>query len=325
MTDAPTELTFDDITAAAVRLESVAHRTPIITSSALDAISGAALVFKAENLQRAGAFKFRGAYNRIAQFTADERARGVCAWSSGNHAQAVALAARVVGTRAIILMPEDAPAAKRAATEGYGATVRTYDRYREDREALARALAEESGMVAVPPFDDWRIMAGQGTTALELLADRPDVDVLVVPMSGGGLMAGCAVAARELNPRIELIGVEPTAGNDTQLSLERDQRVRIEVPRTIADGLQVDAPGELTFAVNRRLVDEVLLADDDEIIAAMRLLFERAKTVVEPSGAIGLAAILRNPARFAGRRVGVVLTGGNVDSERFAALVAGTA
>ncbi len=321
MSDAPTGLTFDDITAAAARLDGVAHRTPTITSRALNDISGADLVFKAENLQRAGAFKFRGAYNRIAQLSPDELARGVCAWSSGNHAQAVALAARVVGARAIILMPKDAPAAKRRATEGYGATVREYDRYLEDREALARALADEMGMVAVPPYDDWRIMAGQGTAALELLTDRPDLDVLVVPMSGGGLMAGSAVAARRLNPHIELIGVEPTTGNDTQLSLAQGSRVRIEVPRTIADGLQVDAPGELTFTVNRGLVDEVLLADDDEIVAAMRLLFERTKLVVEPSGAIGFAALLRNSARFAGRRVGVILSGGNVDAEQFAGLV----
>ena len=321
MIDAPTGLTFDDITAAGARLDSVAHRTPTMTSSALDAISGARLVFKAEYLQRAGAFKFRGAYNRTEHLSADERAHGVCAWSSGNHAQAVALAAKVVDTKAIVLMPEDAPAAKRAATEGYGAVVRSYDRYREDREALARALADESGMVAVPPFDDWRIMAGQGTTALELLQEHTDLDVLVVPMSGGGLMAGCAVAARALNPRVELIGVEPAAGNDTQLSLAQGSRVRIEVPRTIADGLQVDIPGELTFSVNRRLVDEVLLVDDDEIVAAMRLLFERAKAVVEPSGAIGLAAVLRDRARFAGRRVGVILSGGNVDAGQFATLV----
>ncbi len=321
MSEVATGLTFDDITAAAVRLTGVAHRTPTFTSRALDEISGAHLVFKAESMQRAGAFKFRGAYNRIAQLTPDERERGVCAWSSGNHAQAVALAARVIGTKAIVLMPHDAPATKRAATEGYGATVRGYDRYREDREVFARALADEMGMVSVPPFDDWQIMAGQGTAALELLTDRPDLDVLMVPMSGGGLMAGSAVAARELHPHIELIGVEPKTGNDTQLSLAQGSRVRIEVPRTIADGLQVDAPGELTFSVNRRLVDEVLIADDDEIVAAMRLLFERTKLVVEPSGAIGLAALLRNSARFSGRRVGVILSGGNVDSAQFADLV----
>jgi threonine dehydratase len=316
-----TGLTFDDITAAAARLDGVAHRTPTLTSRALDKISGAHLVFKAENLQRAGAFKFRGAYNRIAQLSPDERARGVCAWSSGNHAQAVALAAQVIGTKAIVLMPHDAPPNKRAATEGYGATVRGYDRYREDREALARALADEMGMVSVPPFDDWRIMAGQGTTALELVHDHRDLDVLVVPMSGGGLMAGCAVAARALSPHIELIGVEPTSGNDTQQSLAQGSRVRIDVPRTIADGLQVDIPGELTFSINRALVDDVCLVDDDEIVAAMRLLFERAKLVVEPSGAIGFAAVLKNRARFGGRRVGVILSGGNVDAELFANLV----
>ncbi len=321
MSEVQTGLTFDDITAAAARLDGVAHRTPTLTSRALDELSGAHLVFKAENLQRAGAFKFRGAYNRISQLTPDERERGVCAWSSGNHAQAVALAAQVIGTKAIVLMPHDAPPSKRAATEGYGATVRGYDRYTEDREALARALADEMGMVSVPPFDDWRIMAGQGTTALEFMHDHRDLDALVVPMSGGGLMAGCAVAARALSPHIELIGVEPTSGNDTQQSLAHGSRVRIDVPHTIADGLQVDIPGELTFSINRGLVDEVCLVDDDEIVHAMRLLFERVKLVVEPSGAIGFAAVLKNRARFSGRRVGVVLSGGNVDANLFADLV----
>jgi threo-3-hydroxy-L-aspartate ammonia-lyase len=315
-------LSIDDIRAAAVRLDGVAHRTPVITSHAIDGLVGATVFAKAENLQRAGAFKFRGAYNRIAQLSPDERSRGVCAWSSGNHAQAVALAARVVGTSAVILMPRDAPAAKRAATEGYGADVRSYDRYSEDREQLAAALAAESGRVPVPPYDDYRIMAGQGTAALELLQDVPDLDALLVPMSGGGLMAGCGVAARAVNPGIELIGAEPAAGNDTKQSLEAGERIRIEVPRTIADGLQVDVPGELTFEINRRQVDDVLLVDDEQIVAAMRLLFERAKTVVEPSGAAAFAALLTNRARFAGRRVGVLLSGGNVDAAQFASLMA---
>lgn len=315
-------LGFDEITRAAERLDGVAHRTPVITSHAVDAATGAQVFGKAENFQRAGAFKFRGAYNRIAQLTPDERERGVCAWSSGNHAQAVALAAREVGTTAVILMPEDAPAAKRAATEGYGASVRSYDRYRESREELAAAIADETGRVPVPPYDDYRIMAGQGTAALELLQDVPDLDTLLVPMSGGGLMAGCGVAARGLNPRIELIGVEPSAGDDTKQSLAAGERVRIPVPRTIADGLQVDVPGELTFAVNRRQVDDVCLVTDEQIVAAMRLLFERAKIVVEPSGATAFAALFTEPGRFAGRRVGVLLSGGNVAADQFVSLIA---
>jgi threo-3-hydroxy-L-aspartate ammonia-lyase len=314
-------LAFDDITTAAGRLDGVAHRTPVITSQAIDATTGARVFCKAENFQRAGAFKFRGAYNRIAQLTPEERERGVCAWSSGNHAQAVALAARVVGTTAVILMPEDAPAAKRAATEGYGASVRTYDRYRESREELAAQLAAETGRVPVPPYDDHRIMAGQGTAALELLHEAAELDTLLVPMSGGGLMAGCAVAARGLNPRIELVGVEPRAGDDTKQSLAAGERIRIPVPRTIADGLQVDMPGELTFAINQRLIDDVELVSDEQIVAAMRLLFERTKIVVEPSGATAFAALLSAPARFAGRRVGVVLSGGNVAADQFAALI----
>lgn len=314
-------LGFDDVTAAAARLDGVAHRTPVITAQAIDAATGATVFCKAENFQRAGAFKFRGAYNRIAQLTPDELERGVCAWSSGNHAQAVALAARVVGTTAVILMPEDAPAAKRAATEGYGAEVRTYDRYRESREELAAAIADETGRIAVPPYDDHRIMAGQGTAALELLHEVPDLDTLLVPMSGGGLMAGCGVAARALRPRITLIGVEPATGDDTKQSLAAGERVRIPVPRTIADGLQVDTPGELTFAINRRQVDDVRLVTDDQIVAAMRLLFERAKVVVEPSGATAFAALLAEPGRFAGR-VGVLLSGGNVGADQFAELVA---
>jgi threonine dehydratase len=312
----------EDVSAAAERLSGVAHRTPVLTSRTLDRRSGATLLLKAENLQRAGAFKFRGAYNRISTMSADELARGVCAWSSGNHAQAVALSAALVGTEATILMPEDAPAAKRAATEGYGATVVTYDRYREDRDALARQLTRERDLVAVPPFDDELVMAGQGTVALELVQDAGPIDALVVPVSGGGLIAGCGTAARALLPDVELIGVEPAAGDDTKQSLAAGRRIRIPVPRTIADGLQVEVPGALTFEVNRRQVDDVLLVDDQALVDTMALLFERLKVVVEPSGAIGLAAVLAHRDRFAGRRVGVVLSGGNVGLDRFAELVA---
>ncbi len=315
-------IAFQDVQAAARRLAGVAHRTPVLTSRTLDAMTGATLLLKAENLQRAGAFKFRGAYNRISSLTAEELARGVCTWSSGNHAQAVALSAALTGTKATVLMPEDAPAAKRAATEQYGATVVTYDRYREDREVKARELADVRGLVPVPAFDDPMVMAGQGTAALELIEDAGPIDTLVVPMSGGGLMAGCATAARSLLPEIELIGVEPSAGNDTALSLAAGERIRIPVPHTIADGQQVEIPGALTFEVNRRAVDEVLLVDDAALVETMVLLFERLKTVVEPSGASALAAVLGNAERFAGRRVGVILSGGNVGAARFASLLA---
>jgi threo-3-hydroxy-L-aspartate ammonia-lyase len=312
---------FDDVKAAAERLAGVAHRTPVLTSRTLDRRSGATLLLKAENLQRAGAFKFRGAYNRISTLSSDELARGVCTWSSGNHAQAVALSAALVDTRATILMPEDAPAAKRAATEEYGATVVTYDRYQEDRDALAQELTRRHDLVPVPPFEDDLVMAGQGTVALELVEDAGPLDVLVVPVSGGGLMAGCGTAARSLLPDVELIGVEPAAGDDTKRSLAEGRRVRIPVPHTIADGLQVEVPGALTFEVNRRQVDDILLVDDQALVDTMGLLFERLKVVVEPSGASALAAVLSDPERFAGRRVGVVLSGGNVGLERFTQLL----
>jgi threonine dehydratase len=318
-------LTFDDVRAAADRLAGVAHRTPVLTSRTLDALTGATVLLKAENLQRTGAFKFRGAYHRISALSAAERDRGVCAWSSGNHAQAVALSAALTGTRATVLMPEDAPAAKRDAAEQYGATILTYDRYGTDREDGVRHLTEDRGMVFVHAFDDPMVMAGQGTAALELIEDVRTLDALVVPMSGGGLMAGSATAARALLPGVELVGAEPAAGNDTALSLAAGRRIRIPVGRTIADGQQAATPGELTFEVNRHAVDAVLLADDDALIATMVLLYERLKTVVEPSGASALAVVLANAERFAGRRVGVVLSGGNVGAARFAALLSSAA
>jgi threo-3-hydroxy-L-aspartate ammonia-lyase len=310
-----------DVRAAAGRLAGVAHRTPVVTSRTLDERTGARLFLKAENLQRAGAFKFRGAYNRVATLTAAERRAGVTAGSSGNHAHALALAARLCGTRATILMPADAPASKRAATEGYGAEVVTYDRYAQDRDALARALADERGMVLVPPYDDPWVIAGQGTAALELCEDVEDLDVLVVCTGGGGLTAGCAVAARSLRPSIRVVGVEPEVADDTRRSLAAGRRVRIEVGRTIADGQQVPTPGELTFPILQALVEEVVTVTDAEIAAAMRVLFERCKLVVEPSGASALAAVLAGRLDVAGRRVGVTLSGGNVDPERFAAIV----
>jgi threonine dehydratase len=314
----------EDVQEAARRLDGIAHRTPVVTSRTLDERAGASIFAKPENLQRGGAFKFRGAYNTISSLSDDERERGVAAYSSGNHAQAVAIAAALVGTRAVILMPEDAPVAKVEATRGYGAEVVTYDRYTQDREELGRRLAEDRGMTLVPPYDHVRVMAGQGTVALELLTGAPDLDVLVVPVGGGGLIAGCATAAKAVRPGILVIGVEPEAADDTKRSLAAGERVALQVPRTIADGLQATTPGELTFEVNRRLVDEIVTVTDAQLVEAMRFAFDRMKLVVEPSGAAGLAALLVGAVPEArGRRVGVVISGGNVGAVRFAELVAG--
>jgi threo-3-hydroxy-L-aspartate ammonia-lyase len=311
----------DDVRAAARRLDGVAHRTPVVTSRTLDERTGAHVHLKPECLQRTGSFKFRGAYTKISALPPDVLGRGVAAFSSGNHAQAVALAAQLLGTSATILMPEDAPAAKVEATRGYGAEIVTYDRYTQDRAELGAALAEERGVELVKPYDDPLVMAGQGTAALELLEEVPGLDVLVVPVSGGGLIAGCATAAKALRPGMRVVGVEPESGDDTRRSLEAGRRIRIEVPRTIADGLQVSEPGELTFEVNRRLVDEIVTVTDVEIVDAMRFLFDRVKLVVEPSGAVGVAALLAGALAAPGRSVGVVLSGGNVGAARFAELV----
>jgi threo-3-hydroxy-L-aspartate ammonia-lyase len=307
----------DDIESAAARLRGVAHRTPVFTSTTLDGMVEGGVFLKAESLQRAGAFKFRGAYNKISSLSTDELGRGVFASSSGNHAQAVALVARMVGTNALILMPEDAAPTKMEATRRYGAEVVTYDRYGSDREGLGARLAEECGLVPIPPYDDPLIMAGQGTVALELLQDAGPLDVLVCPVSGGGLIAGCAVAATALCPDIRIVGVEPETGDDTRRSLEAGRRIRIDVPRTIADGLQVPIPGALTFEINRRLLDQVVTVTDAEIVDAMAFLFERMKLVVEPSGAAGLAAVLARKLDVAGRRVGAILSGGNIGLDRF--------
>jgi len=311
-----------DVRAAAARLAGVAHRTPVFTSRTLDERVGASVFLKAESMQRGGAFKFRGAYNTIASFSPEELAGGVLAASSGNHGQAVALVAGLLGTRAVILMPHDAAAGKLDATRGYGAEVVTYDRYAEDRDAIAAALAAERGLTMVPAFDDPRIMAGQGTAALELIEDAGPLDALVVPVGGGGLIAGSATAAAALSPGARVIGVEPEAGDDTRRSLEAGRRVGIEVPRTIADGLQVAIPGELTFEVNRRLVERVVTVTDDQLVDAMAFLFERTKLVVEPSGAAGVAALLSGAVEVTGR-AGVILSGGNVARSRFAVLVGG--
>ena len=316
-------LSLDDVRAAAERLSGVAHRTPVLTSRTLNERTGATAFLKAECLQRGGAFKFRGAYTMISSLSAEERAAGVVAYSSGNHAQAVSLASRIVGTSATILMPADTPAAKLDATRGYGAEVVTYDRYTEDREALGAALAEERGLVLVPPYEHPLVMAGQGTSALELLEETPDLDALLVPVGGGGLIAGCATAAKAIRPGIRMIGVEPEAGDDTRRSLEAGERVRIPVPRTIADGQQADIPGELTFGVNRHVVDTIVTVSDSEIVDAMAFLFDRLKLVTEPSGASAAAALLAGRVpEAAGARVGVIISGGNVGAARFAELMA---
>jgi threonine dehydratase len=311
-------ISIDDVHAAAGRIAGLAHRTPLLRSRTLDARIGAPVALKAENLQRAGAFKFRGACNAVAALRPD----GVCSVSSGNHAQALALAAREHGARAAILMPRDAPASKRAATEGYGAEVIEFDRYADDRDALARALADERGFTLVHPYDDPLVMAGQGTVGLELADELDDLDAVVVPVGGGGLIAGVATAVRALHPQARVVGVEPEAGDDVARSLRAGERVSVAVPETIADGQQVTTPGEQPWEVIRALVDEVVTVADAEIVVAMRLLFERMKVVAEPSGATALAALLAGRVALRGGSVGVVISGGNVDAARFAALVA---
>ncbi|MCL7427733.1 pyridoxal-phosphate dependent enzyme [Streptomyces sp. YS415] len=319
MTSTP-PITPDDVRDAAARLKGVAHRTPVLRSRTLDGLVGAEVFLKCENFQRVGAFKFRGAYNAASRLTPDQLTRGIATYSSGNHAQAVALAARELGTTAVIVMPEDAPPSKRRATEAYGAEIVTYDRYTGDRVALAEALAAERGLTVIPPYEHPHVMAGQGTAALELLEETGPLDALVTPVGGGGLIAGSGTIAKELYPRLRLIGVEPEAGDDTKRSLEAGRRIEIPVPKTIADGQALHTPGELTFSVNQRLVDAIALVGDDEIRDAMRFAFERLKIVVEPSGATPLAALLSGRLGALPARVGVIVSGGNVDAERFARL-----
>ncbi|HET9740290.1 MAG TPA: pyridoxal-phosphate dependent enzyme [Solirubrobacteraceae bacterium] len=315
-------ISLDDVRAAAARIEGIAHRTPVLTSRALDDATGATVFLKAENLQRVGAFKFRGACNAVASLTDGERGRGVATVSSGNHAQALALAARLHDTRATILMPEDAPAGKVAATAGHGAEILRFNRYEEDREALLVALVAERGLVPIHPYDDERVMAGQGTVALELIEDAGPLDLLLVCVGGGGLIAGCSTAAKALLEGVRVVGVEPEVGDDVKRSLEAGERVRIPVRPTIADGQQLPTPGERTFPVIRERVDDVVLASDAEIVTAMRFLFERLKTVAEPSGACALAALLAGHVPDArGLRIGVTISGGNVTAERFARLI----
>jgi threonine dehydratase len=313
---------FADVEAAALRLRGHAHRTPVMTSRTVDESLGAALFFKCENFQRTGSFKFRGAFNALARLDAAQRARGVIAFSSGNHAQAVALAARMLGIRARIVMPEDAPQSKMQATRGYGAEVVVYDRYRENREAIAQRLAEESGAAIIPPYDHADVIAGQGTAAAELIAETGALDSLFVCLGGGGLLAGSLLSAGELAPRCRVYGVEPEAGNDGQMSLRQGSIVRIEVPKTIADGAQTQSLGRLPFEIIRRAAAGIFTAADSELIECMRLFAERLKIVAEPTGCLGFAAARAQGARLSGQRVGVIVSGGNVDAARLGALLA---
>jgi threonine dehydratase len=316
-------ISYDDVRAASKRIAGVAHRTPAVTSRTVNERTGAELFFKCENLQRMGAFKFRGAYNALAQFTPEQRRTGVVAFSSGNHAQAIALSARLLDMPATIVMPNDAPQMKVAATKGYGAKVQLYDRYREDREAIGRALSEQHGMTLIPPFDHPHVMAGQGTAALELIEDVGTLDLLLVCVGGGGLISGCAVAAKQMLPQCRVLGVEPEAGNDVQQSLRRGEIVRIDIPRTIADGAQTQQAGRLTFSVIKELVDDVLTVTDSQLVSTMRFFAERMKLVVEPTGCLAAAAPLEGVLDVYGQRVGVIISGGNIDVARYAALLSG--
>jgi len=304
-------VTYDDVAAAHERIKAAARRTPVLTSSSADALAGARLFFKCENLQRMGAFKFRGAYNALSQLNPDERRRGVLAFSSGNHAQAVALAGKLLGIKTLIVMPENAPRVKLEATLGYGAEVVTY-RKDEDRERVAQRLAAERGMVTIPPFNHPHIVAGQGTAAKELLEDAGPLDMLVVPCGGAGLLSGCAVAARHLAPSCHIVGVEPAAGDDVTQSFRTGRIVTIAVPDTIADGARTTAPGSVTFPLVQRYVNEMVTVADEELLRAMFWLWERMKLVVEPTGALGFAALFSKKLKPRAR-VGIVLSGGNVD------------
>ncbi|MBU4610856.1 threo-3-hydroxy-L-aspartate ammonia-lyase [Achromobacter sp. GG226] len=314
--------TFDDVQAAAARLDGHAHRTPVLRSRTLDEALGAQVFFKCENQQRIGAFKFRGAFNALSQFDAAQRRAGVVTFSSGNHAQAIALSARLLGMPAVVVMPHDAPAAKREATEGYGAEVIGYDRVKEDRLAIGRDLAARRGLTLIPPFDHPDVIAGQGTAAHELLQDVGALDALFTPLGGGGLLSGTCLAARAHAPDVRLYGVEPESGNDGQQSLRAGRIISIPTPATIADGVQSQSLGELTFGIIQRDVTDVLTVTEEEIVAAMRFLAERMKLVVEPSGCLGLAAVRQLGERLRGQRVGIILSGGNVDMARYGAWLA---
>ncbi len=314
-------VSFEDIDQAHQRIAHAAHRTPVLTSTLANQRVDANLFFKCENFQRIGAFKFRGAYNAIAQFTSAQCSKGVIAYSSGNHAQAIALSARLLGMQAVIVMPSDAPAIKVAATRDYGAEIVLYDRYSEDREALGLRLAQERGLTLIPPYDHPHVIAGQGTVAKELIEEVGALDVLFVPLGGGGLLAGCAIAAKTMNPSCIVIGVEPEAGNDGQRSLRGGAIVHIDTPKTIADGAQTQHLGQYTFPILQKFVDDVVTVSDASLIEAMKFFASRMKIIVEPTGCLGAAAVFENKFTISSKKVGVVVSGGNVDLARFASLI----
>ncbi|GLU32473.1 threo-3-hydroxy-L-aspartate ammonia-lyase [Trinickia caryophylli] len=313
---------YDDVVAAAERLQGYAHKTPVMTSRTANEALGAQVFFKCENLQRIGAFKFRGAFNALSQFDERQCKAGVVTFSSGNHAQAIALAAKLLGIPATIVMPLDAPAAKVAATRGYGANIVTYDRYKEDREEIGRELAERHGLTLIPPYDHPHVIAGQGTAAKELFEEAGPLDALFVPLGGGGLLSGSALSARALAPACRVYGVEPEAGNDGQRSFRSGEIVEIDTPQTIADGAQTQHLGQYTFALIRAHVDDIFTASDAALVECMRFFAERMKIVVEPTGCLAFAAVREQRETWAGKRVGVILSGGNVDIARYGAWLA---
>ena len=313
--------TYEDVAQAAERILGAAHRTPVLTSRTVNEEFGAEVFFKCENMQRMGAFKFRGGYNALAKFSPEQRRAGVVAFSSGNHAQAVALSAKILGMPATIVMPQDAPAAKVAATRGYGATVVTYDRYTEDREQIGCELAEKHGLTLIPPYDHADVIAGQGTAAKELFEEVGPLDAFFVCLGGGGLLSRSALATRALSPGCLLYGVEPEAGNDGQQSFRKGEIVHIDTPRTIADGAQTQHLGQLTFPIIQRDVNDILTVSDEELVACMRFFAERMKIVVEPTGCLGFAAARRMKEQLKGKKVGVLISGGNIDLGRFASLI----
>ncbi|HCF5321559.1 threo-3-hydroxy-L-aspartate ammonia-lyase [Pseudomonas aeruginosa] len=315
--------TYDDVIAVAARIAGHANRTPVMSSRTLDEELGAEVFFKCENLQRMGAFKFRGAFNALSRFSAEQRAAGVVAFSSGNHAQAIALSARLLGIPATIVMPADAPAVKIEATRGYGGQVVLYDRYTEDREQIGRDLAQRHGLTLIPPYDHPDVLAGQGTAAKELFEEVGPLDAFFAPLGGGGLLSGCALAIRALAPACRIYGVEPEAGNDGQRSLRSGAIVHIDTPQTLADGAQTQHLGNLTFPLIQRNVDDILTASDAELVDGMRFLAARMKLLVEPTGCLGLAAARQRKDELRGKRVGILLSGGNVDLARFCALLGG--
>jgi threonine dehydratase len=315
-------LTYADIEQAAERIRGAAHRTPVLTSRTADERSGAQLFFKCENFQRMGAFKFRGAYNAISRFTEDQRRAGVLTYSSGNHAQAIALSASLLGIRSAILMPHDAPELKIQATKAYGGEVIIYDRYKENREEIGQRLAKERGMTLIPPYDHPDVISGQGTAAKELFEEVGELDVLLVCLGGGGLLAGSALAAAALSPSCKVIGVEPELGNDGQQSLRKGEVVHIAVPDTIADGAKVTHVGDHNFEVIKRLVDDIVTVSDAQLVSTMKFFAERMKMIVEPTGCLGAAAAMHGAAPVEGKKVGIIISGGNVDLSAFARFVA---